>query len=132
MDQIVNDVRKRHWLEIIQQCNRQCSSDGLTKKEWCARNGIVTKTFYYHQKQLRQELALISAKQENGPAEESHQVTFAEVEMPVAEQSVPPQTSAIDFRPDAVIQTRTLKIEVSNRASSELLSMLGAVIRNAT
>ena len=51
MDESAKKVRKSQWMNIIQQW----SASGLTKTEWCRRNNISPKSFFYWQRQLRQE-----------------------------------------------------------------------------
>lgn len=122
MDKITSDVRHQQWLEIIKACN----ASGLSKKEWCAQNGVNLKSFYYRQRQLRHE-----AQEEHSDSVPAvPEVTFAEV--PVPQPATPASGSVSDFHPDAVIRTRTMTIEVSNTASQDVLSLIGSVIRNAT
>lgn len=46
------DVRLREWSA---QLEAQQSS-GMTVPEWCAANGIKTKSFYYHLRKVRVQL----------------------------------------------------------------------------
>ena len=55
-------VRMKKWAGIIQEA----AASGLTKSEFCARNGINRRQFFHWQKQLREfalqqnpELAMI-------------------------------------------------------------------------
>ena len=45
------DVRLREWSA---QLEAQQSS-GMTVPEWCAANGIKTKSFYYHLRKVREQ-----------------------------------------------------------------------------
>jgi len=128
MDQIVHEVRNQQWAEIIQQCN----ASGLIRKDFCQQNGINQKSFYYHQKQLRQQVALLKSKQEISQPGKAAPVSFAEVEISSAKAPDFIDTPVETFRPDAVIRTRTLKIELSNGASSDILSLIGALVHDAT
>ena len=127
MDQTVHEFRRRQWAEIIQQCY----ASGLTKKAFCQQNGISLKSFSYHQRQLRQHAALVKSQQDNGQPVSSAPVPFAQVEIPSSKTSDLIEIPSEAFRPDAVIHTHTLKIELSNRASSEILSLIGALIHDA-
>jgi transposase-like protein len=122
MDKITSDVRRQQWLDIITACN----ASGLTKEEWCAQNGINTKTFYYWQRQLRHE----ALENRNTSLPAVPEVTFAEVAVPKPEARA--SDPATDFHPDAVIRTRTMTIEVSNHASKGILSLIWSVMKNAT
>ena len=62
MDKAVMSVRMKKWAGIIQEA----AASGLTKSEFCARNGIDRRQFFHWQKQLREfalqqnpELAMI-------------------------------------------------------------------------
>ena len=46
------EVRKQQWKQLIIACN----NSGMSKKKWCAENGINEKSFYYYQKILRNEV----------------------------------------------------------------------------
>ena len=81
---------------MIQQCN----SSGLTKREWCRQNGISTKTFYYRQKQIRNEGYCALAGNTQPEQVPSAQVEFAEIELPPSE-SLSMETVS-EFHPDAV------------------------------
>lgn len=48
---VKQDVRLREWSA---QLEAQQSS-GLTVPEWCAANGIKTKSFYYHLRKVREQ-----------------------------------------------------------------------------
>lgn len=123
MDQIITNVRRRKWLEIINACN----ASGLTRKAWCEQNGIKLKSFYYWQRQLRRDAYDAQANAVSLTA--ASEVSFAEVTLP---ETSPVTCHSTDFHPDAVIRTRTLTIEVSNSASAALLSFLGSVMKNVT
>ena len=51
--QIRNEYRKQQWTQII----RECQSSGLSNKEYCQRQGISEKTYYYWLRKLRSEAA---------------------------------------------------------------------------
>ena len=84
MDQVAHEVRHQKWLDLINQCN----ASGLTRKEWCRLHGISTKTFYYRQKQLRNEAFALSVKSDAQNKLISSGTAFAEIEVP---QSLPPE-----------------------------------------
>ena len=53
MDEIAkvkSNVKYAEWISMV----RACQSSGLQIKEWCQLNGIVTKTYYYRLRRLRE------------------------------------------------------------------------------
>lgn len=42
-------VRTRQWVKLIQMANES----GLSRRDWCEKNGISMNTFYYWQRKLR-------------------------------------------------------------------------------
>ena len=120
MDQITHQVRFSNWIKIIEQCNNR--PVGTTAKQWLSENGISEKSYYYWLRKIRQqacarkemELPAINSVQESQPA-----VTFAEIPFP--EQQI---SAADTFKADAVIQTETMVIGISNSISDTLLSRL--------
>lgn len=128
MDQVAHEVRHQKWLDLINQCN----ASGLTRKEWCRLHGISTKTFYYRQKQLRNEAFALSVKSDAQNKLISSGTAFAEIEVPQPPPTVQPREEVRPgFQPDAVIRTCTLTIEVSNNASRDILSLIQAVVTHA-
>ena len=48
---VKQDVRLREWVEQLEA--QQAS--GLTVPQWCAENGIKTKSFYYRLRRVREQ-----------------------------------------------------------------------------
>lgn len=42
-------VRTRQWVKLLQMANES----GLSRRDWCEKNGISMNTFYYWQRKLR-------------------------------------------------------------------------------
>ena len=66
-----NRYRMEEWAQIISQCR----ASGLSNREFCRRNGIPEKTFYYRLRKLREkaaesEITLCRIETENGPSAE--------------------------------------------------------------
>lgn len=97
MDQITHEVRRQKWLDWINQCN----ASGLTREEWCRLHGVSTKTFYYRQKQLRNEAYALSVKSEAQGKLVSSGTAFAEIEVPQSLPPVQPREGRPGFQPDA-------------------------------
>ena len=53
MDQNALAIRQAQWEQIVAECN----AAGISKKEWCAKNGIPEKSFYYWQRKFRKQIA---------------------------------------------------------------------------
>ena len=53
MGDTVKQLKQKHWLELVQECNRS----GQNKRSWCQENGISYSTYMRWQKDLRLQLA---------------------------------------------------------------------------
>ena len=54
-----DEYRAQNWATVIQEC----SSSGLSNREFCRQRGISEKSFYYWQRKLRQQIIETSAPQ---------------------------------------------------------------------
>ena len=54
-----DEYRAQNWATVIQEC----SSSGLSNREFCRQRGISEKSFYYWQRKLRQQIIERSAPQ---------------------------------------------------------------------
>lgn len=126
MDKITHQVRAEHWTRIL----NECMNSGMSKTAWCRANGISEKQFFYWQRILRREAyeaaqnPSLPAVAETKPMSAVQQpVSFAEIKIP----AVSPDASSV-FRPDLVIRKGNLVLEISNSASSDLLSQVGGIL----
>ena len=117
MDKITHHVRCEQWTSII----NECLANGMNKTAWCRENGISEKQFFYWQRILRKE-AYIGMNPPKGELPAVSKTAFVEL-TPPAQGKVP----VSDFRPDVVIRSGDLTVEISNTASHDLLSMLGGL-----
>lgn len=117
MDKITHQVRCEQWTSII----NECLASGMNKTAWCRENGISEKQFFYWQRILRKE-AYIGMDPQKGELSTVPKTAFVEC-TPPAPEKVP----VSDFRPDVVIRSGNLTVEISNTVSSDLLSMLGGL-----
>ena len=53
MDKESSAIRFNHWLEIINEANQS----GMSRKKWCATNGIPVSSFFYWQRRIRKATA---------------------------------------------------------------------------
>ena len=122
MDKITHQVRAEHWTRIL----NECMNSGMSKTAWCRANGISEKQFFYWQRILRREsyetsqnspLPVVAQTEPLSVAQRT--VSFAEIKRP---------TASPVFRSDLVIWKGNLVLEISNSASSELLSRVGGIL----
>ena len=116
MDHITHEMRLANWRQIVEQC--QARPRGQNAKEWLAANGINEKQYYYWQRRIREEV--YCQMEGNLPAVgNNYTVSFAELPL----QSLT-GTGPHSFRPDAVIRTSKVTIELSNSVSGDPLLRL--------
>ena len=122
MDKSTHQIRCEQWSRII----TDCLSSGQPKKTWCQENGVSEKSFYYWQRILRNE-AYIEMKQlpASAPATllSEPPVAFVELKPTHKETEIPSS-----FRPDIILRSGRLVLEISNTASAELLKQLGGFL----
>ena len=122
MDKSTHQIRCEQWSRII----NDCLTSGQSKKTWCQENGVSEKSFYYWQRILRNE-AYIEMKQLPAPPPvtlpSEPPVAFVELKPTPKEPVI--QTS---FRPDIILRSGRLVLEISNTASAELLGQLGGIL----
>ena len=88
--QVKQQIRLQEWAQEIEACQ----ASGLTVAEWCKKNNIKTKNYYYHLKVVREHsLATLPEELKAKMQEEtkSEPVVFKklEVEEPVAKTTAP-------------------------------------------
>lgn len=124
MDKITHQVRCERWTKII----NECLASGMKKTAWCREHGISPKSFFYWQRILREEAYISSIETSLAPVNDANlqpqnKVDFVELRMPKQTN----QDSDI-FIPDIIIRKDSVSIEISNTASSELLSKIGGLL----
>ena len=118
MDKSTHQIRCEQWSRII----NDCLASGQAKKAWCKENGVSEKSFYYWQRILRNE-AYIEMKQLPVTLPSEPPVAFVELK-PIPEE---PEIQS-SFRPDIILRSGRLVLEISNTASAELLGQLGGIL----
>lgn len=128
MDKITHKVRCEQWTAII----NECLASGMPKTTWCKANGISDKQFFYWQRILRQEAYQQMESQSASPAssalvpdvkeEKSSHPAFVEI------RPVTSEAGSSTFRPDVIIHSGDLTVEIANTASEELLRKLRGII----
>lgn len=120
MDKITHKVRCEQWTNII----KECLTSGMSKTTWCREDGISDKSFFYWQRILREEAYLSTLENTLTPAvkENSVPTTTDFVEIKMTDHT---SSSASPFKPDVVIRRESVSIEISNKATEELLNKVG-------
>ena len=120
MDKITHKVRCEQWTNII----KECLTSGMSKTTWCREDGISDKSFFYWQRILREEAYLSTLEKTLTPAvkENSVPTTTDFVEIKMTDHT---SSSASPFKPDVVIRRGSVSIEISNKATEELLNKVG-------
>ena len=128
MDKITHKVRCEQWTAII----NECLASGMPKTTWCKANGISDKQFFYWQRILRQEAYQQMESQSSSPVSSALVPDVKEEKnSPPAFVEIRPVTSQIEtptFRPDVIIRSENLTVEISNTASEELLRKIRGLI----
>ena len=143
LDKAVMSVRMKKWAGIIQEA----AASGLTKSEFCARNGIDRRQFFHWQKQLREfalqqnpELAMIEVP--DGPRQLVRAVNaqlttslpvFCELKPPDELPAVPERKgeTVSSFAAEVMIQYERYQIYVSSTVCERTLTTILSVIRHA-
>ena len=112
----VKTMRRQSWQLML----REHAESGLSVRDWCAANGISTKTFYYRRKQL--QTMLLDAAQ---PA------TFAELIPPKGASDHPEKTLASVFRPQLTITVGDAVMGIDQNTPKHLIAEVMELIRNA-
>ena len=125
MTQSSHKLREQHWLSVIQQCNQEIKSEGITKREWMKRNNVNYHSFYRWQQKLRNAVAcelLVVQAQQNAPAI---------VEKPMqkfAELTNTGMSSIKNHDSKTVLKCRNISVELNEDISDQLLLRLIRVL----
>lgn len=138
MDEITAMIRENQWAKIINECNKR--EPGMTKRAWCELNGINLKSFYYHQRKLRYQIALkaVSAVSDNST---SGILPVPSAFADITEHVSVHQSSAIDnpnqdtyeasISPELMIQAGCYKVFVASSVRESTLETVLRVISHA-
>lgn len=115
----VRNMRRESWALML----REQAASGLSVREWCRRNELSVKSFYYRRRQV-QEMIL-----DSGP-----RPVFAEVSMPQSADSSYADSAPglnVGFVPRLTIAFGDVLISVDQNTPMPLLADIMKVIRNA-
>lgn len=112
-------VRRSYWTDIIRRCNQS----GIAKVEWMRQNNISEKSYYYWQKKLRDEAAMMLIEDESIHQPELTNNRF--VELP-SSHVIPAQSSC-----PVTLQKGDLRIELNESVSDEFLMRILKAVNHA-
>lgn len=125
MDQNALVIRRAQWEQIVAECN----AAGISKKEWCAKNGIPEKSFYYWQRRIRKQIAEANACE---PMDTISETSSSFVELPVSPPTSPDlKLPTPDLSPELMLQIGDCQLFIDGRVKEQTLSTVLKVIRNA-
>ncbi|MDD3418890.1 MAG: hypothetical protein WCQ69_11255 [Bacteroidales bacterium] len=75
LQEIRKQVNRREWTQMVMDCR----NSGLSIKDWCAQNGVNSKTYYYRQRRVFEAIG-------NRPFERTN-------------RAMTPATDSIEFAP---------------------------------
>ena len=126
MDRQVAELRYSQWEQIVLEAN----NSPISKREWCRKNGIREKTFYYWQRRIRLDaLASAEASSQGIVPVKPSQSAFIEVPVapaPAVESPVPSIGS-----PELMLQIGDCRVYVAGSIQESTLATVVRVIRNA-
>jgi len=103
MNELVNTVRNREWMEMI---HRQKQS-GQSITAWCRNNGVSENCYYYRLNKLRELMG-------------SELPKFVEIKAPVTEKPEAPHIENI-ISATAFLQVGGTTVNLTNDASEDLI-----------
>ena len=128
MDQCTHEVRAEYWKGIIKACGQRPA--GQTAKGWMEENGICEQSYYHWQRKFRKQAYEQMEGTVPAVVKASGKEEFTFVEVPCI-QPAPADTEVRDSSPVAVIQTPSMKIEITNGISDSVLSRILREVSNA-
>jgi putative transposase len=110
MDQNALAIRQAQWEQIVAECN----AAGISKKEWCAKNGIPEKSFYYWQRRIRQQIA---AKNSCKSADD---ISSSFVELPISPSPASESKLPVpDLSPELLLQIGDCQLFIDGRVQEQ-------------
>ncbi len=130
MDRNSHKVRHNRWLQILTECNNRDQS--ISKTQWCQNNGVNIKSFYYWQRQFRNELLVLSQ------SSSKHVPAFVDITSDISSQvsktiPISPNDLATEktLIPELMIQSGDFRVYVSGTVQEQTLDTVIRVLRRA-
>lgn len=119
MDQCTHEVRAEYWKGIIKACGQRPS--GHSAKSWMDENGICEQSYYHWQRKFRKQAYDLIKESAAVPAV-PEKANIAFVEVPYIQPEAANTEESISSV--AVIQTSSVKIEITNDISDPVLTRI--------
>lgn len=118
MDQCTHEVCAEYWKGIIKACGQRPA--GQSAKSWMDENGICEQSYYHWQRKFRKQAYDLIKESAAVPAvPEKADIAF--VEVPHIQPAANTEESLSSV---AVIQTSSVKIEITNDISDPVLTQI--------
>ncbi len=117
------DFKRQSYIDLWTPIVRECKNSGLSVRKWCEVNEVDEKQYYYWQRRVREDICTTIA---NEAISVNTSPTFIEVS---GEETLSlPQNHS--FCPDMIINYGTIRLEIANSTSSQLLNEVMKVINH--
>ncbi len=134
MDALTRQVRRSHWLQIIEACSNR--PKGTTTKQWCQDHDIDRRQLYYWLQKFRSEaaaeLSAVSAETAVSPVPVSAGFVDITDSLGITDSGKQDfDTGVRPLVPELMIQADDLRIYVSGAIQQRTLETVMQVIRRA-
>ncbi len=120
MDRQSYNIRREQWRQIVISCNNRNSN--VSKAQWCKDNSINQKSFYYWQRQFRNEL-LVSSSPVTAASVQQETPVFVDVTN-ILNASPSPLVPAL------MIDTGDYRVYISSAVQEHTLSAVLKALKN--
>lgn len=126
MDKNSYIIRREQWLRIVKECNSRDQS--ISKSQWCHTNGVNIKSFYYWQRQFRNELLI------QGAGSAAQVPAFVDITSQVSRSATISEVAVSAERtlvPELMIQYGDFRVYVSGAVREQTLDTVMKILRHA-
>ena len=141
MDKAAMNQRRNQWYQIVLDCTNR--DPGMSKKAWCAENGINFRSFMYWQRSFRNDVTsvmlpaagktAVSTALSNPPVQAVP--AFADITEKFQESAAEPdysvQARPAEFIPEVMIRSGACEIYVGGNVSTRTLKAVMKVLAHA-
>lgn len=141
MDQTAMNQRRNQWYQIVLDCTNR--DPGISKKAWCAENGINFRSLMYWQRSFRNEItSVMLPAAENAVSSAAlpeplvpASPVFADITEKFRGKAAEPEASApaghTEFIPEIMIRSGALEIFVGGNVSYRTLKTVMKALSHA-
>ena len=126
MDQKSLAVRRAQWAQIVHEVNNA----PVTKKEWCAQNGINLKAFYYWQRKFRKQAIEASETSSALQVQVTQPPSFVELTLK-PEEKITSNPRLQDPDHELILQVDECRLFITGDIKEQTLRTVMKVIRHA-